>query len=109
MADLGNTPPAEVTIETALDTSGTPVVRLAGQLDISNAPSLDAAVTTVTAAHPAALIFDLGRLEFMDSAGIAVLIRASSDVESVRVRNPTPIVRRLIEVSGLADVLRIEE
>jgi anti-anti-sigma factor len=54
------------------------------------------------------LIFDLSRLRFMDSAGIAVLIGAAAKVKAVHLRDPSPIVRRVIEVTGLSDVLPIE-
>jgi anti-anti-sigma factor len=43
----------------------------------------------------------------MDSAGIAVLVRAAGEVGAVQIRNPSPIVRRVIEVTGLTGVLRI--
>jgi anti-anti-sigma factor len=44
----------------------------------------------------------------MDSAGIAVLIRAAANVNAIHLRDPSPIVRRLIEVTGLSGVLPIE-
>jgi anti-anti-sigma factor len=108
MAELGDNQAADIAVDTSTDSSGAAVVTVAGQLDISNADTLDAAVATAVAAHPQKLIFDLSGLEFMDSAGIAVLIRATSDVEAVRLRNPSPIVRRLIEVTGLSGILQSE-
>jgi anti-anti-sigma factor len=44
----------------------------------------------------------------MDSAGIAVLIGAAAKLQHVRLRNPSPAVRRVVEITGLSDVLPIE-
>jgi anti-sigma B factor antagonist len=108
MADLENEHAAQIAIDTAVDETGAPVVTLSGELDSSNAASLDATVAALTASRPERLIFDMSDLRFMDSAGIAVLIGAASKVDSVRLRNPSRIVRRVVEVTGLTGVLPIE-
>ena len=41
----------------------------------------------------------------MDSAGIAVLLAASRKVPSVSLRDPSPAVRRVLEMTGLTTVL----
>jgi anti-anti-sigma factor len=65
-------------------------------------------VASITADRPERLIFDLSGLRFLDSAGIAVLIGAAAMVNAVHLRDPSPIVRRVVEVTGLSDVLLIE-
>jgi len=45
----------------------------------------------------------------MDSSGIALLIEVSNRVGSVQIRNATPIVRRVLEVTGLADALGVTD
>jgi anti-anti-sigma factor len=100
-------PSATVEIDTEVDPSGTRIVTLRGELDSSNAASLLAAVASITAQQPQRLIFDLNGLSFMDSAGIAVLINTTTKT-SVSLRNPSPIIRRVLEATGLADVLPIE-
>jgi anti-sigma B factor antagonist len=111
MAELDTDPDAEsptaVEIDTQVDPSGTQIVTLRGELDSSNAISLEAAVTSIAAGHPQRLIFDLTGLSFMDSAGIAILINTATKT-SVSLRNPSPIIRRVLEATGLADVLPIE-
>jgi anti-sigma B factor antagonist len=99
---------AEIRIDNRVDEDGTPVVILGGELDISNASVLDRTVAAVAADRPRRLIFDLSDLSFMDSAGIAVLIDASSQVEEIALRNPSAVVRRVIELTGLSTVLPIE-
>jgi anti-sigma B factor antagonist len=108
MAELGENSAAEVLIDTQADPTGAPVVSLSGELDSSNVGALQAAVTSITAEHPDRLTFELSGLRFMDSAGIAVLVDAATKVDAVHLRNPSPIVRRVVEVTGLADVLHIE-
>ncbi len=99
---------AQIVIDTAVDPTGVPIVTLSGELDSSNAHSLEATVASITAQHPEQLIFDVSGLRFMDSAGIALLIGAASKVDAVHLRNPSPIVRRVVEITGLSDVLRTE-
>ncbi len=108
MAELRGDRHAELVIDTSVDQAGTRIVTVSGELDISNAASLEATVASITAEHPDRLIFDLSGLRFMDSAGIAVLIGAAASVDAVQLRDPSPIVRRVIELTGLSSVLRIE-
>ena len=89
-----------------------PVISLAGELDLSNAADLEEVLDRVLplppATHPGRLTFDLGGLRFMDSSGIALLLRSAGRVTAVSVARPSAIVRRLLEATGLAEVLHIE-
>jgi anti-sigma B factor antagonist len=108
MAELGPERAAEVMIDTRSDPTGVTIVTVSGDLDISNAGRLEEAVASITAERPERLIFDLSGLRFMDSAGIAVLLDAAGKVNAVRLRDPSPAVRRVVELTGLTDVLSIE-
>jgi anti-sigma B factor antagonist len=108
MAELDEGPTAELRIDMLVDPSGACVITLAGELDVSNVDSLNATVASATEKPAQQLIFDLAELRFMDSAGIAVLINATEKAESVRLRNASPIVKRLVEATGLTRVLPIE-
>jgi anti-anti-sigma factor len=108
MAELdNNNPSTTVLIDVQLDPAGAQVVTLSGELDSSNAAQLETRVASITAGSSRPLIFDLTGLRFMDSAGIAVLIGAAT-ATSVSLRNPSPIVRRVLEATGLSGVLAIE-
>jgi anti-anti-sigma factor len=107
MAELEDEPPA-LQIETHLDQSGAQVVVLSGELDSSNAASLQARMASIPPQPTQRLIFDLAGLRFMDSAGIAVLLGAAEKVSSVSLRKPSPIIRRVLEITGLFDVFTIE-
>jgi anti-anti-sigma factor len=108
MAELETDRPAEAVIETPPDPTGVPLVKVSGEVDISNADELAATVSAITSTSPKRIVFDLNGLRFMDSAGIAVLLGAAAKVEQVGVRNPSPAVRRVVELTGLTDVLSIE-
>jgi anti-sigma B factor antagonist len=108
MAELEREPAAILDVDTSVDARGVPTIRLAGDLDISNVKDLDAAVASVTADPPDRLVIDVSDLRFMDSAGIAVLLRVAARVPTVQLRNPSKAVRRVIEVTGLTGVLAIE-
>jgi anti-sigma B factor antagonist len=81
------------------------VVVLVGDLDVSNAPRLRAHLQTVTAGS---VVLDLTDLTFMDSSGIAVLLEAAQRGITITLRNPSEIVRTLVDVTGLTNVLRCE-
>jgi anti-sigma B factor antagonist len=108
MAELEESGGPAAEIVTGTDDTGTPVIAVSGDLDISNADELRASVTALVASDPERLVFDLSDLRFIDSAGIAVLLGAASHVEDVRLRKPSPAVRRVVELTGLAEVLPIE-
>jgi|SRR5580658_5339180 anti-anti-sigma factor len=88
--------------------TGDPVITLSGDLDISSAEIFRRAVEDVVKDGPGRLVIDLRELTFMDSSGIAVMVYASNNVADVRLCHASTIVRRVIEVTGLSDVLRLE-
>jgi anti-sigma B factor antagonist len=108
MAELGGDRAAELVVDTTIDQAGVPIVSISGELDSSNAASLEASVASLAATRPERLIFDLSGLRFMDSAGLAVLVGVASEVSSVELREPSQIVRRTIELTGLSGVLPVE-
>jgi anti-anti-sigma factor len=107
MEGLKPQPETPLSVETIIEAPDVPVVVLAGELDSSNVGILERHVAKITAPPPARLAFDLTGLRFMDSAGIAVLISTAAQVPVVEVRNPSAILRRVLEASGLSTVLRI--
>jgi anti-anti-sigma factor len=105
MAEL--TPPAELTVRRGAEPSGVPVLLLHGELDSSNVALLEAALAQALVGPPASVAFDLAGLRFMDSAGIAVLVSAAAQVALVEIRSPSPIIRRVLDATGLTALLRI--
>jgi anti-sigma B factor antagonist len=108
MAELDRDRAAQAQIDTSSDPTGVPIVTVSGELDISNAGALEATVASISAQRPERLIFDLSNLRFMDSAGISVLVGAAASVNAVQIRHASPAIRRVLELTGLTDVLAIE-
>jgi anti-sigma B factor antagonist len=87
--------------------NGTAVIRLSGELDMVSVERVRAVIDEALANENERLVFDVSELEFMDSSGIALLISVTRKVPAVEVRNPTAIVRRIIELTGLEEILRM--
>jgi anti-sigma B factor antagonist len=98
---------APLSISAAREAS-TLTITLQGELDISNVPALDEALARELEDRPQELIVDVGRLAFMDSSGIAALLRARKQVGTLTLRSPSQIIRRVIVGAGLVDILRLE-
>jgi anti-anti-sigma factor len=106
MADLDPADQAAA-VASVLEENGTPVVYLSGELDLTSAGQFSTAIDAALGMCPDRLILDASGLSFMDSSGIVLLVTATQRVQEVQVRDPSPIVRRLIELTGLSKVLRI--
>jgi anti-sigma B factor antagonist len=79
------------------------VVVVEGEFDLSAAPDFIAGLGRVVASRAPAIVIDLDRVTFMDSAGVHALLRVS-DSEGSRNRlaftRGSPQVQRLLEVTG---------
>jgi anti-anti-sigma factor len=108
MARLEDDDSASASVERSVDQSGSAVINIAGELDIATVPEVEAQLAPMIAKAPKSVVFDLSALDFMDSSGIAMLLRAAERTGSVEVRNPSNTVRRIILATGLSEVLRID-
>ncbi|GAA4579683.1 STAS domain-containing protein [Micromonospora coerulea] len=88
---------------------GQACLRLAGELDMSTAPELTAAIDRLARAGERHLLIDLTELTFCDSTGIAAIVRgdnrAAAEGGWLRVTGASGRVARVLQVTGLADVL----
>lgn len=100
----GSSGSADVTF----DADGVPTIRLSGEIDMSNVETLRRTIEPVVARASDKVIFDLGELSFMDSSGIALLLQVSAKSRTVRVLRPSPLVKRMIDATGLTDILKVE-
>ncbi len=82
---------------------------LAGELDTHTAPQLDRRLQAV--ADGTDLVLDLSETTFISSAGLGVILetqrRLAASGGSLQVSSPTPVVARMIELSGLSQSLGI--
>ena len=92
---------------------GAPGVAVRGEVDIAAAPLLEQALDAGIRASTGAFVIDLSDADFMDSSGLAVILRARAllgreDRAVAIVCGPGP-VRRLFELAGVADLLYLYE
>lgn len=77
---------------------------LTGELDVAAAEGLDEAIDSLAnGTDPVTL--DLSNLSFMDSTGLRAILRLAANLEGqavVMLHNPTPRVREILDVSGVA-------
>ncbi|MDZ7732616.1 MAG: STAS domain-containing protein [Acidimicrobiia bacterium] len=102
-------PAARLQVDTS-EESGWLVLRLVGDLDPHTAPLLEETIDEHLGSG--ALAIDLEKIGFMDSAGLRVLIsaqeRATERAVELALRSPSDSARRVLEITGLTDHLRID-
>jgi anti-sigma B factor antagonist len=91
-----------------IEREGLPVVQLEGELDLYTAAEFRNRLGEVLEAGPPAVVIDLSRTSYIDSSGLAVLLRASKVVSgTLAVVSPRDRVTRLFQVTGLASSLTL--
>jgi anti-sigma B factor antagonist len=93
------------------DEEAATVIAISGELDLASSPALQEELDRAQAAHARLLIIDLRQLDFMDSTGLSVLVRAHqlADEQGRRlamVKGPQQ-VQRLLSLTGVADRLTL--
>jgi anti-sigma B factor antagonist len=85
--------------------------RLEGEIDSHTAPKLAECMKDLP--DRPSVIADFSGVSFMDSSGLRVLVeattRAAQAGRSLVICNPTAAVRRVVEISGLADTLLLAD
>lgn len=104
MADLSHDDEAAASVVHSADGFGSPLVWLSGELDISNVEAVRSELDSVVEGRPRRLVFELGGLSFMDSSGIDLLVEVAQHVGRVELRNPSALIRRIIEATGLSEI-----
>ncbi|MGE5408475.1 MAG: STAS domain-containing protein [Syntrophothermus sp.] len=90
------------------------VIAVRGELDLATVGELEAPLSE-TVANGAALLIDLGECEFIDSTGIATLVRAWQQLGAeggpprLAIAGAGDQVGRVLEVSGVADSIPVLE
>lgn len=97
---------SSITVKTWAE-GDTPVVSLSGELDLTNAERVKSAIGDILTVGPQRLVVETSELEFMDSSGLALLASVARKVPEIELRDPSAIVRRLIELTGLAEILNV--
>jgi anti-sigma B factor antagonist len=91
------------------------VVHIAGEVDLTTAPTLAAKLREVVAGDGSAprVVVDLARVTFLDMSGLTALMESSRVVERAGgclvLAHPTRLVQRLLQITGLEDALPVSE
>ena len=94
-----------------IKTSGDTVTAyLSGELDHHSAKEMREAVDDAVELNmPSKLVLDFKGVSFMDSSGIGLILGRQRVMESlgggVTVKNPSPSVRRILQVAGLSRLI----
>jgi anti-anti-sigma factor len=106
--DSGDPRPIADAMTTATSSHGkATVLAVAGTVDLATAKALEEAVGKAVASDPTALIVDLTEVEFLASAGMAILVethRRVGDKAAFAVVADGPATSRPIELTGLDKV-----
>jgi anti-anti-sigma factor len=93
--------PLEVDVDL---TSGTLTLLIRGELDAISTTSLEALLTQILGRPPLRLVFDLGEVGFIDCAAARVIVGTGGMLPRGQrpvIRHPGPLVRRVLELTGL--------
>lgn len=87
------------------------VVEVTGELDVSCADELFDTIIRAHEVHGQNVTIDLAGVSFMDSRGLATLVRAQRQLAtqraSLRLQNPRVGVAKALEVTGVAAYLEL--
>jgi anti-sigma B factor antagonist len=85
------------------------LIQVFGELDIATALRLDAEVDRIEAGDAEQVLLDLSGLDFIDGAGVRVLVAATarfqSDSKRLHMFRGGPAIERILRILGLDDYL----
>jgi anti-anti-sigma factor len=84
---------------------------LSGELDLVSSPALEQELEHASASDCDVILLDLRELEFMDSTGLHVLIKAHQQAQdagrNLVLTKGGDQVQRLLDLTGVAELMRI--
>ena len=102
-----------ITLSTQTGADGVVTVTVVGEVDTFTAPVLRSSLDTQLEQSPRELVIDLSGVQFLGSAGLAVLVETQKAARSrdvaLRLIATTRAVTRPLEVTGLIDLFTIAD
>jgi anti-sigma B factor antagonist len=95
------------------DDAGQRVIRVGGELDLATVPTLAEELDAALNSPSNAVVVDMSELEFIDSTGIAVIVRAiGTSNGSARLKfvpSRAEGVNRVLEMTGVSERMTLAE
>jgi anti-anti-sigma factor len=84
------------------------VVRLVGEIDLSNAGAVETRLVDLLRTDPAnRLVLELSDVEYLDSAAFAAIERLSRTARLSIVLSPSSSIHRAVAISGLGELVPV--
>ena len=97
--------PTSLSLDTVRSAQGTPVLKVIGEIDLSNVESFARALeTALSEAADAPLSVDLSAVEYLASAAVNVLFPHAERIRLIA----HPFLYRIFGVSGLSELTDVE-
>lgn len=88
-------------------------IAVEGELDFHSAPELRERIVDLISHGTTNIVVDVSRLEFIDSSGLGVLVAAYNRLDEAQgtllLRSPSAQTKRVLEISGLHNLLPIAQ
>ena len=85
----------------------TELIAVSGELDLASGPQLESELDKVTTGATTRVVVDLRELEFMDSTGLSIIVRAHQRLAEAACElslvKGSPQVQRLLDLTGVAE------
>jgi anti-sigma B factor antagonist len=103
-------------IETQALGDGLQMLSVRGELDLDTAPKLKRELESLDASEVTGLLVDLSQCDFIDSTGVALLVKAWKRLDIVAAAggrgrvvlcSPTAQVQRVLEITGLESSISV--
>ena len=103
----------EYAVVDARTSKGVQVVRITGEVDLTNAIEVRDAISRVASADVTVIVVDMTETAYLDSSGIAMLFRLAERVgerrQELRVVVPSDSpVRAALELTDLPETIRVQ-
>ena len=87
------------------------MVSVSGELDLASGPELETELDQLSGPETKLVVIDLRKLDFMDSTGLSIIVRAHQRMASegceMGLVKGSQQVQRLLDLTGVADRLRL--
>lgn len=104
--------PVSLDTRMEIDAKGEAVIYAEGDIDLATSPALQEALAKALE-QSASVAVDVAGVHFIDSSGLSSLVwghrRAQEAGGTLRIRRPSPMLRRLLDITALDQLLVIDD